>query len=112
MTAAVIAACISAAVALTAALAALYGVRSTVRQKELSDRRAEWWRRATWALDKTASGTEYDQLIGWQVLRCLLASELATPTESAIIEALADVVALADNEDDEQEVTDDRTVNE
>lgn len=72
-----------------AAAAAVGGVSVTVRQKDRSERRSEWWRRATWALDRTR-GSEAEEIeIGWSVLDGLARSGLATATEEAIVEELA-----------------------
>ncbi len=79
-----------------AAGVAVVGVYLTVAQKDRSDRRSEWWRRATWALERTVSDSDYEAETGWVILGGLLDSERATGTEVAIVEALAQRAAQAD----------------
>ncbi len=91
-----------------AAATAVYGVRITIKQKERSDRRSEWWRRVTWALERTESASDTEAGTGWAILNGLLDSDLATDTEAAMIEALAQLTAEADNETTESNgITDD-----
>lgn len=79
-----------------AAIVAVVGVYFTVAQKDRSDRRTEWWRRVTWALERTTSENDDEAETGWIILGGLLDSDLATGTETAIIEALAQHVAGGD----------------
>lgn len=84
-----------------AAIVAILGVRWTINQKDISDRRAEWWRRATWAIEHTESADDDKAKVGFLVLEELLDSDLATPTENAIISRLAVHVAEVDNQEQE-----------
>ncbi|MEW1882377.1 hypothetical protein AB0O58_22085 [Rhodococcus sp. NPDC080181] len=83
-----------------AAAVAVVGVYFTIAQKDKSDRRTEWWRRATWALERTTSGNDDEAETGWVILGGLLDSDLATNSEAAIIEALASNAAEADTQQD------------
>ncbi|PZU04696.1 MAG: hypothetical protein DI630_00850 [Gordonia sp. (in: high G+C Gram-positive bacteria)] len=84
-----------------AAIVAILGVYWTINQKDTSDRRAEWWRRVTWAIERTESEDDAVASIGFMVLGELLESKLATPSEDAIISALALHVAGVDNSEPE-----------
>lgn len=99
MNATVVAATIPATVTTLAIIGTGIGVAVTVRQKDREGRRIEFWKRLTWALDKTAADDSYNQLIGWRVVQGLLASGLATDTEEDIVRALALVEAKDDTED-------------
>lgn len=81
-----------------AAIVAVVGVYLTIAQKDRNDRRTEWWRRVTWALERTSSGIDAEAETGWIILGGLLDSDLATGTETAIIGALAQRVADDDTE--------------
>jgi hypothetical protein len=97
MSAPVVAAVIAGVVALGTGIVTLLGVRATIRQKDATDRRSEWWRRASWALERTAAEDDATAALGWQVLTALLNDrELATASESAIVEVLAELEAFGD----------------
>ncbi len=81
-----------------AAAITIVGVRWTLHQKDESERRTEWWRRMTWALDRTQSDKDREARVGWMILGELLDSDLATPTEVAFIDLLAREAAQVDNE--------------
>ncbi|CAM3754902.1 hypothetical protein TSOC111612_12605 [Tsukamurella ocularis] len=80
---------------------ALTGVWLTMRQKERSERRAEWWRRVTWSVERTADADVTVARIAIAVLTSLMISSLATETERDLIEALAlaDLPDLPDNDE-------------
>lgn len=80
-----------------AAAAAVGGVYFTVHQKDRSDRRGEWWRRFTWALERTESANDREAETGWIILGGLLDSDLATRTEGSIIEVMAQGAAVWDD---------------
>ena len=61
-----------------AAALALTGVSFATRQKERSERRAEWWRRMAWAVERTADEDAYTSRIGAATVEALLTSDLAT----------------------------------
>ncbi|TKV56847.1 hypothetical protein FDO65_18565 [Nakamurella flava] len=88
------------ATGLVAAVALLVGVL-TVRQKSVSDRRAQWWERVQWAVEQTLHESEERRLIGVVVLTELIDTDQPTRDEVRIIDALADVLLAesAQNED-------------
>ncbi|WP_244164740.1 hypothetical protein [Rhodococcoides fascians] len=59
----------------------------------------------TWALERTGSDDDSAAEMGWIILGGLLDSDLATDSERAIIEALAEQVAGSDT-GDETDTTD------
>lgn len=58
------------------------GVIASMIQRTYADRRAEWWRRATWAVDHTLSENIDAQVLGFDVLARLQSSALVTKTEA------------------------------
>jgi len=76
------------ATVLTAVVALAVGVR-TVRQRTEADRRDQWWKRAQWALDLALEPDADKQLVGFQVLRYLARSKLATFEELELLDAVA-----------------------
>ncbi|MCS3789072.1 hypothetical protein HNP11_003264 [Tsukamurella ocularis] len=82
-----------------AAALALTGVWLTMRQKERSERRAEWWRRVTWAIERTTEPNVTVARTAAAVLTSLMDSSLATDSERDLIEAIA-LADLPDAEDD------------
>lgn len=103
-------------VTLIVGLAATIGVLITWRQKNTADRRAEWWRRTTWAFERTFSSDDAEAELGWKVLETLVESKLATSGESDIVQVIAEHVALgslgpeertdSDEQDEQPEVSD------
>lgn len=81
-------------VTLIVGLAATIGVLVTWQQKNTADRRAEWWRRTTWAFERTFSSDDAEAELGWKVLSTLVESKLATSDESDIVQVIAEHVAL------------------
>jgi hypothetical protein len=83
------------AVLIGAILAALIGWNSlrqrtaadagALVQKTDADNRAEWWRRAQWALDASVDAKPEKQDIGLAVLELLNTSRLAGPEEAQIL---------------------------
>lgn len=53
---------------LGAAWWARWGVKNTIKQKEDSERRSEWWRRATWALERTSDPDDSVAEMAWGLL--------------------------------------------
>lgn len=90
-------------VTLIVGLIAIAGVLITWRQKNTADRRSEWWRRTTWALERTFSGDEDQRRLGWSLLLALATSKLVTKGESDILQAIAEHEALESGEDDDGE---------
>jgi hypothetical protein len=74
-----------AAILLAGVLAGIVGLL-TLRQKSLADRRAEWWRRAQWALDASLSDSAARAAMGVNVLEVLAVSDLATDDELEILD--------------------------
>jgi hypothetical protein len=70
------------------------GVIAGIVQRTHADRRAEWWRRATWAVDHTLSDDEDTQLVGFDVLEKLQSSRLATRADRELFAAWGAPVAL------------------
>jgi hypothetical protein len=81
-------------VTLVVGLAATIGVLVTWRQKNTADRRSEWWRRTAWAFERSLSQNKLEAELGWKVLATLVASELATKTDSDVIQVIAEHAAL------------------
>lgn len=83
---------------------AAVGVIVTWQQKNRADRRSEWWRRVTWALERTFSEDQNQQELGWSVLDTLVASTLATKDDQRIVQIMSVHVALAklSQEDDDE----------
>lgn len=62
---------------------AAIGVIVTWQQKNRADRRSEWWRRTTWAFERTFNPDDAQAQLGWRMLEALQHSTLAqamTPT--------------------------------
>lgn len=70
--------------AVAAATALVVGTL-TILQKMLSDARAEWWRRAQWALDLALGEDEAQAKVGFAVLDRLYDSTLAKAEEIALL---------------------------
>lgn len=76
------------ATALGTAVAFMVGV-ITVRQKSKADRRAEWWRRAQWAIDHATSDREEAVEVGLISMTHLIESTLATDEDIRLVRELA-----------------------
>lgn len=87
-------------VTLIVGLVAIGGVLITWRQKNTSDRRSEWWRRVTWAFERTFSPDDTEAALGWKMLDTLLQSRLATRGDSDIVQVIAEHTALDDGVED------------
>ncbi|OMC43614.1 hypothetical protein A5744_00855 [Mycobacterium sp. IS-1264] len=81
-------------VGVLAAIGASLGVFVTLLQKNRSDNRSEWWRRTTWAFERTFSVNDAEATLGWKVLGTLMRSTLATSDDSEIVQVIAEQVAL------------------
>lgn len=73
----------------TAAVIALVVGVVTVVQRGRADRRAEWWRRAQWALDLSIDEDPRRARVGVAVATYLAESPLAGPDEAAMLRAAA-----------------------
>lgn len=76
---------------------AAIGVIVTWQQKNRADKRSEWWRRATWALERTFSTNITEAELGWTMLASLVGSRLATKDDSDIVQVIAEHAALDDD---------------
>lgn len=65
------------------------GALATRQQKNRADKRSEWWRRATWALERTFSNDNAQQELGWMLLASLVGSRLATKDDSDIVQVIS-----------------------
>ncbi|MBL0705297.1 hypothetical protein [Sinomonas cellulolyticus] len=72
---------IIAAATLTAAGVAASIALRTLRQRDLADRRAEWWRSTQWAFDAIESGVSSRRQLGLGVMEVLAESELPSTEE-------------------------------
>ncbi|GAB4995172.1 hypothetical protein MAHJHV58_46410 [Mycobacterium avium subsp. hominissuis] len=86
-------------VTLIVGLIATVGVLVTWQQKNNADRRSEWWRRTTWAFERTFSGDQEQRRLGWSMLFVLVGSKLVTKGDSAFVQAVAEHVALEGDDD-------------
>lgn len=75
---------------------AAIGVIVTWQQKNRADKRSEWWRRTTWAFERTFSIDDAEAGLGWKVLGTLVSSTLATKDDSDIVQVMAEQVALGE----------------
>ena len=67
----------------------IYLNAKAIEQKRTSDNRAEWFRRYTWAADKTLEEGQEARALGWENLTILVTSALITDTEADIILTIA-----------------------
>lgn len=72
---------------LVVAVVALFVGLRTVRQRDLADRRAQWWERFRWATELARSDDEVEQDLGLEALELLVSSRLAGPEELELLEA-------------------------
>jgi hypothetical protein len=87
------------ATALGAAVALLVGV-ATVRQKSKADKRAEWWRRAQWAVDHATSERDATVEAGLISMTHLIESPLARDEDVRLVRDLAQNIAEREPGDD------------
>lgn len=88
-------------------LVATIGVIITWQQKNSADSRSEWWRRTTWAFERTFSASDSEAQLEWKVLETLVKSRLATRSDSDIVQVIAEQIALGDSDIDYVEEADD-----
>ena len=72
---------------LTVAVVALVVGLSTVRQRDVADRRVQWWERFRWASELTLGQDQQSRVLGLEVLDLLITSRLAGPEELDVLEA-------------------------
>lgn len=68
-----------------ASVALFVGLR-TVAQRDLADRREQWWVRYRWATDLTLSPDRHRREVGLEVLELLAASRLAGAEEVELLD--------------------------
>ncbi len=90
-------------VTLVVGIVATVGVLVTWRQKNDADRRSEWWRRTAWAFERSFSDNDLEAGLGWKVLRTLDGSKLVTRSDSAVLQVVAEYVALGGADDEGQQ---------
>ena len=66
---------------------ALYVGLRTIRQRDLADRREQWWNRFQWATDLTLSDDARQRELGFEVLDLLATSGMAGDEELELLEA-------------------------
>lgn len=76
------------------------GLIAGMVQRALADRRAEWWRRASWAVDHVLSENGTARVVGFDVLGRLQSSPLITRTEADVFLHLAHLLLRETNSDD------------
>jgi hypothetical protein len=62
-----------------------------------------WWRRVTWAFERTFSADDTEAALGWKMLDTLLQSKLATRGDSDIVQVIGEHTALDEVEDQDDE---------
>jgi len=94
---------------LAVASAALQVGSRTIRQRDLADRRGQWWKRFDWAMELTLADELADNDLGLDVLELLGRSRLAGREEIEILDAglTAALVRRVDVLDDGWEGKDD-----
>ena len=80
---------------------AIVGVLVTWHQKNIADRRSEWWRRTAWAFERSLSDDEAEAELGWKLLTSLVESRLATNSDSDVMRVIAEHVTLDEDGDEE-----------
>lgn len=81
-------------ITLVVGVAGFSGVIMSVLQRTYADRRAEWWRRTTWAVDHTLSDNPDAQMVGYDVLGRLQASRLILPADRTLFARWIDMSAF------------------
>lgn len=92
---------------LLVSLLGFFGLIWTIHQKTVSDDRAEWWKRYTWAADLIREGDDESFRLGILHLNILVTSPLSTRTEKKIIQELAVEGVSGDNGGTERRAADD-----
>lgn len=68
-----------------ASVALFVGLR-TIRQRDLADRRDQWWKRFVWAHELTLAEDEPRRALGLEALELLARSRLAGAEESELLD--------------------------
>lgn len=69
-----------------ASVALFVGLR-TIRQRDLADRRDQWWKRFVWAMELAQGDDLGDKDLGLDVLELLVRSRLAGQEELEVLDA-------------------------
>ncbi|MCW2681977.1 MAG: hypothetical protein JWM62_3378 [Frankiales bacterium] len=72
---------------LVVATVALFVGLRTIRQRDLADRRDQWWKRYQWATDLTLSSDDHRRDLGLRALELLAVSGLAGVEEIDMLDA-------------------------
>ena len=72
---------------LAVAVVALFVGLRTIRQRDLADRREQWWERFRWASELTLGANQQARVLGLEVLDLLVTSRLAGAEEFEVLEA-------------------------
>jgi hypothetical protein len=79
-----------------AAALILVGVLLTIRQKERTDQKDQWWKRVQWAADAMASDEEKRRLIGISALTALISvADTIGEGDAGLLRAIIDQVDLS-----------------
>lgn len=75
---------------ITAVVAVTGGVVAIINlmQKWANDRRTASWARLQWALDKTTSDNDHEQMLGWLMLDVLVKDEVKDRRDRAVADSL------------------------
>lgn len=92
--------------ALVAAIVAFFIGWWTIRQKREADARAEWWRRTQWALEASASENDAMNAYGTGMLDLLARSELASPKDKELLDAVWEVTDTEMQDDNIEQLLD------
>ena len=71
---------------LVVATVALYVGLRTIRQRDLADRRDQWWKRFVWAYELTLAEDEQRRALGLEALELLARSRLAEAEEIELLD--------------------------
>jgi hypothetical protein len=87
---------ISGLVPVVAATLVLLGVLLTIRQKNRTDRKEQWWKRVQWAADAVASSDDRRRCLGMSMLIALIDSSPVVERDDArLLQAIIDQVDLS-----------------
>ena len=79
-----------------AAVLVLIGVYFTIRQKDRTDRKEQWWKRVQWAADAVMTTDTRHRCIGMSALTALISTADVMSTDDAgLLQAIIDQVDLS-----------------
>ena len=79
-----------------AATLVLWGVLLTIRQKNRTDRKEQWWKRVQWAADAVASTDDRKRCMGMSMLTALIATAAVVESDDVrLLQAIIDQVDLS-----------------